>query len=294
MGGQEVVMIVLRNVARISVKPKFGYVPDLPDDGRDRLLGSTPVAYVDIGEDREEIDHTHYFKAVSDQMEFPSCTANSSADVWEAYEIMGKVEGGMSLGAAINGTPDLSRMFLWWCGRNLIDPPKTRDPSFGCYNRLIMDALARYGAPPEELWPYDDAPVGAKNEPRSIVRPSIKAYRAAASRAATAFYSINDVGEARHLLLRKALKAKHLPIFGTSLTKSFFGYTNGVIHVPQAGPIAGHHSMAIVGWSPRRNAYKVRNSWTAYWGEGGYCWMHKNYVISDLSSGFWVVSRTTL
>jgi hypothetical protein len=289
-------MIVLTNVPRISLFPQFGWIPDPADSaGKDLLLGSTPMAAGSMGTVQDEMDLSPFFRPVSNQMQLPSCTANSTADVWEALSVMRKVDGGMPLQAAVDSTPDLSRMFLWWCGRNEMSPNRALDAAAGCHQRLIMDVLARHGVPEESLWPYDCDAVGPNGELRPVVRPSIKAFRAAIVNASAAFYCIADTGEDRHNLLLQALGARHPPVFGTALVSSFLSYRSGVIPAPNlTNSFIGRHSMALVGWSAARNAYKVRNSWSEGWGEGGYCWMSKDYLLSGHTASIWVATQEVL
>ena len=287
-------MIVLRNVPQIRIAPQFGWIPDPVDvAGKDVPLSSTPMASGALGTVQDEMDLSCFFRPISDQMQFPSCTANACADAWEAMCVIDKVDGGMALQTAIDSTPDLSRMFLWWCGRNEMAPNQALNAASGCYNRLIMDVIARHGVPAETLWPYDNAQIGPGGEPRSIVRPSIKSFRAAIVNASGAFYNISEEGEDRHNLLLQALGARHLPVLGTALEQSFMGYKDGIVRTP-TGAFVGRHAMVIVGWSAAKQAYKLRNSWSPYWGQAGYCWVSKGYVLSSITGGLWVATKGVL
>jgi len=287
-------MITLRNVTKITLVPQFGWIQDPADTAnKDLSLATSPIA--NAQSDVSFVDLTQYFKEVSDQLQFPSCTANAGADAWEAMCVIDKVNKGMSLQVALDSTPNFSRMFLWWCGRNEMDPNKTLDATSGCYNRLIMDVVARHGVPSEDLWPYDNAAVGPNGEARPIVRPSLKAFRSAYVNTCDAFYTIKETGGTRHTLIKKALSSRHVVVFGTSLSSAFTSYSGGVIKCPTLyDKIIGRHAMVIVGWSEEKNAYKVRNSWTKYWGEDGYCWMDVEYVCSPYSSSFWVITKGAL
>ena len=39
------------------------------------------------------------------------------------------------------------------------------------------------------------------------------------------------------------------------------------------GAVVGGHAVLLVGYSVARRAWRVRNSWGAAWGEGGYAWL---------------------
>jgi hypothetical protein len=236
------------------------------------------------GDVEGELDLSIFFRPVSDQLNLPACTANACADALEARTVIELVDKGLSLEQAIATTPDMSRMFLWWCGRNEMEPNASGNSKKGCYNRLIMDILSRHGVPNETSWPYDSDPTK---------RPSIQSFREAAVRRLSGYYHIDTEGDARHRAILAALRNKHTPVFGTSLSKDFATYKQGILPEPSP-PYAGRHALVIVGWSEAIQAYKVRNSWSTYWGEQGYCWMSKGYILSPLTSGIWVITKGAL
>jgi C1A family cysteine protease len=286
-------MITLHAVSKIRITPQFGWIPDPPDtENKDLHFAVTPMASGSLGTVKDEMDNADYFKPISDQLGYPSCAANASADAWEAQTISDKVDKGVSLVQAISTTPDFSRMFLWWNGRNEMYPNQASNAAAGCYNRLMFDVIARHGVCPEELWPYDGALLGGL--PRPVVRPSIKAYRAAFPNMCGAFYCITETENARGNLIRQALGARHNVVFGTVLGSEFPGYKEKVLYRP-TGTVIGRHAMVICGWSRLLDAYKVRNSWTMYWGQQGYCWMSRDYIENyPQTSGLWVATKGVL
>ncbi len=72
-------------------------------------------------------------------------------------------------------------------------------------------------------------------------------------------------------LIKQAL-VQHGPVIaGITATTAFEGYTGSIFNEPGAGPI--NHAVVIVGWDDRRQAWRVRNSRSASWGEAGYGWV---------------------
>ncbi len=59
---------------------------------------------------------------------------------------------------------------------------------------------------------------------------------------------------------------------GVYLDATFFHYTPGTVWNFN-GSAVGAHAMVIVGYDDAKQAFKVRNSWGADWGEDGYCWI---------------------
>lgn len=267
---------------KIKVRYQFGHIADPVDirdfdyDQKHASVGIAPKSQINL-------DLTEYFRPISDQMQYPSCTANACADAWEAVIIIDKViNKRMSLPYAITNTPDMSRMFLWWNGRREMSPDQSSNPESGCYNRLVVDSLARFGVATEATWPYT-----VQNATR---RPSLKAFRESIGYTCGNYYSITGAGSTRKDALLKALSNNHPIIFGTAIEESFLSYTGGIILLP-CNKIVGLHAMDIVGYNYDKRAFRVRNSWSIYWGEGGYCWMAEDYIMNHCSNAFWVITR---
>jgi C1A family cysteine protease len=274
-------MIEFRAIPKLRVMPRLGWFPD-PPSSADWQLSSTILATT--GTIVSEVDLSPYFKAVSDQFQFSSCTANAIADSWEAQTIMAKVATGTAITVAVANTPDLSRMFCWWNGRNAMYPSQTNRDT-GCYLRLVMDSVARFGLCTEVRWPYT-----AENVSR---RPSLMAYREAAQHRCDAFYAISEIGPERIQLLLRALSNRKAIAFGTTIDKAFFGLEPVDVWT-QTGETVGGHAMAIVGYSLARHAFKVRNSWSEYWCDGGYCWISEAHMQSVAAGSFWIPTRGVL
>jgi len=282
-------MIVLRNATQVRVNlPPMGWQPD-PPDKKDWMFSATKTvsSVTAAALTNLEMDLEVYFRPVSDQMQFPSCTANAGADTLEAVTVVEKVGAELPLQEAIDSTPDASRMFLWYNGRQMMDPPQGSNAASGCHNRLVVDSIARFGVPTETEWPY--APENATR------RPSLKAYREAKRHMCLSYYGIGEAGNRRASLVRVALGSKLPVIFGGPIGVEFQDYAGGskVLGYPQ-GEILGGHAMVICGWNPKLQAFKVRNSWSKYWGNNGYCWLHADYIANPNMSGFWVISKGSL
>ncbi len=61
-------------------------------------------------------------------------------------------------------------------------------------------------------------------------------------------------------------------VIGTEFDETFRGWgPEGVWEYE--GPSEGGHAMLVAGYSDRRQAFRVRNSWGLDWGDNGYCWI---------------------
>jgi len=61
-------------------------------------------------------------------------------------------------------------------------------------------------------------------------------------------------------------------VMRTDVDSAIFGYTAGDVW-NYTGPSIGGHAMCIVGYDDSKEAFKVRNSWGASWGDNGYLWI---------------------
>jgi C1A family cysteine protease len=52
----------------------------------------------------------------------------------------------------------------------------------------------------------------------------------------------------------------------------FFAYSSGVYKY-QSGAFQGGHCVCVIGYSESLSAWLCKNSWSAYWGMGGYFWI---------------------
>jgi len=80
--------------------------------------------------------------------------------------------------------------------------------------------------------------------------------------------SISSISEMRDLLLSG-------PLVGVmAVHQSFIYYKSGVYHsLGATDPIVGNHCISILGFDDDLGAWLLRNSWSTFWGEKGYCWI---------------------
>ena len=283
----------LIKIPKLSLSaPNFGWDPDpySPFDLRHNELYSDAPTTGDI-------DNTKHFKDISQQSYLPSCTSQAGTDLKEAWEIFLLTLGGSDLLTAKSRIPDLSRMFPWYWGRSYMDPPRHKDATSGCHNRLILEAISRLGSPPEKYWPYDFK--------LATVRPSITAgaYAAQYADVRTApdgsiirrarFQKISHSDFLRHKFIERIIQTLHNSpgvMFGTDLTLTFYNVIDDKVIGPES-KTRGRHAMLIVGWNEMKGAFKVRNSWGPDFGFGGYCWMSAEYIMWNKSRSFWTYTK---
>jgi C1A family cysteine protease len=228
------------------------------------------------------VDLRMYFSPIENQGQLGSCTANAVVGLVEYFE---RRASGKHI--------DASRLFLYKVTRDLLGSKGDT----GAYLRSAMGALALFGVPPEQYWPYDIS--------QFDVEPSAFLYSFASNFQALQYYRLDPPGTTPQQLLDriKANAASGLPsCFGFTVYSSISqAATTGKIPFPTTGEkVAGGHAIDIAGYddtvqikntnpggATTTGAFLVRNSWGAAWGAAGWGWLPYDYVLKQLAADFW-------
>jgi C1A family cysteine protease len=223
---------------------------------------------------------------IENQGSLGACTAHAGVGIVEYFERR-------TFGKHI----DASRLFLYKATRNMLK--WTGDT--GAFLRSTMGALALFGVPPEEYWPYVTADF--EKEPPAFCYAFAQNYQA------ITYYRLDPSGTAKPDLLN-AIKA-HLsagmpPMFGFTVYSSYSqASSTGKIPYPTSGDkIVGGHAVVAVGYDDNmkiknttagaaetKGALLIRNSWGTGWGSGGYGWLPYEYVLKGLAVDWWALLK---
>lgn len=265
-------------------------LPDFRDYTADHIAIAPQLDAMGVAQPEDlavpaSIDLRPYCSPVEDQGSLGSCTANAVVGLVEYFERRAH-------GKHVDG----SRLFLYKVTRDLLH----WKGDTGAYLRSTIGALAMFGVPPEEYWPYSVAKFDRE--------PTAFAYAFAQSFKAITYYRLDAAGTTPSALLTriKANLAAGLPsVFGFTVYSSIQqAASSGHIPYPSTNEkVIGGHAMLVVGYDDNlvikntingaitKGAVIVRNSWGPGWGDHGYGALPYDYVINGLAVDFWAMTN---
>lgn len=282
----------MKNNSLITAEPqsyKMGWLPDFPDF-RDYTITHPHVAPLLAKVHIEKpltvglvsaVDLRQFCSPIEDQGQIGSCTAHAAIGMLEYFERR-----------AFGKHLDASRLFLYKVTRNLMQ--ETGDT--GAYLRTVMGALALFGVPQEEYYPYITSQFDQE--------PTAFCYALAQNYQAIDYYRLDPAGTDPTTLLQrvKTNLAAGLPsMFGFTVYDSIRQASRtGKIPFPSSGDrVVGGHAVLAVGYDdsiriPVGNSTRettgaliIRNSWSSSWGDRGYGYMPYDYLLRGLAEDFW-------
>jgi C1A family cysteine protease len=231
------------------------------------------------------VDLRQWCPPVEDQGQLGSCTANAGVGLYEYFERK-----------AFGKHVDASRLFLYKVTRKLMH----LNGDTGAELRCTMGAMAMYGIPLEEYYPYTTDPTQFDKEPPVFIYTMATNYKAGK-------YVKLDPSNVTHADALNNIKtnlAAGLPsIFGFTVFQSYQAADrNGMIPFPAPNeqPTGGHAIMAVgyddtikisnsFDGNTKTGALLFRNSWGTGWGQHGYGYLPYEYVLQGLATDFWTM-----
>lgn len=244
---------------------RFGWVPDFPDQ-RDFLYAAPPVF---LRQMPSKMDLRAQCPPVYDQGELGSCTANAIGGAIEFDQMKEKL-------------PQVfipSRLFIYYNERVI---EGTVNSDSGAMLRDGIKTVAKQGACPEPLWPYQIAKFRAK--------PPQSCYTEAAKHTAVSYQRLVQT-----LPQMKGCLASGYPfVFGFTVYESFETAAvarTGQVPMPASSEkVLGGHAVCAVGYDDAKRSFICRNSWGTGWGTKGYFTMPYAYLSdTDLAADFWTI-----
>lgn len=179
--------------------------------------------------------------------------------------------------------PSPSRLFIYYNERVLAGAVDQNSP---VSLRDGYRSIARLGACPETMWPYEVR--------RFRRQPTPACYRSARRHVAIEYFRIRRAVSQ----LRACLADRHPFVMALAIHKSVMGrkvHRTGVLPVPtRRDPLLGGHAVLAVGYDHAKRLLIFRNSWGTGWGDRGYGYLPYEFVASSaLTWDFWTVRRVS-
>lgn len=151
----------------------------------------------------------------------------------------------------------------------------------GSVARLMCEASSRHGIVAESRFPFDASKI---DEP-----PPFDLDIAGADALFSAYYKPSgDLST----LLRVAIAQGHCPGLALHVYDNFIGWDGAGVYEDVDGEWRGDHMITIVGYKP--GAFRVLNSWSDRWGDGGFAWLSDAFVSSHYCFDHMVVTASPL
>lgn len=237
------------------------------------------------------VDLRKWCSPIQEQGNLKSCTAIAGVALVEYFErkVMGEYI-------------DASSLFLYKVARKLMQ--LTGDT--GVSTRFTMKAMALFGIPPEEYWPYEIE--NFDEEPPAFCYAYAQNYQA------LQYFRLDlpHLSKEQALLKIKDFLAAGFPaMFGFTTYSSLFNkktVKTGKIPYPTIGEkMLGGHAVVAVGYDDNKlidhpnyksindynenfqtqGAFLIRNCWGEDWGKDGYGWLPYEYVLQGLATDWW-------
>jgi C1A family cysteine protease len=240
----------------------YGWIPDRPDH-RDFLYSAiAPKVKLPV-----IIDLRNEDSPIENQGHLGSCTANALAGHLQFLE---KITG--------QNYKDLSRLFIYYNERAI---EGTVGFDSGAMIRDGIKVLAKYGACPEKIWPYDIS--------KFTIKPSAACYKEGLKSCISSYRRLQTLDEMLNCL------AEGYPfVFGFTVYESFESLKvaqTGIVPMPKKSErTLGGHAVMAIGYDQKQKRFIVRNSWGPQWGQSGYFTMPYAY-LETLASDFWTIRQ---
>lgn len=255
---------------------RFGYIPDRRHHAGFPVVGAArPLSTQTLPDVVNTIEPLARASGIYDQGAAPFCVSNAlAAAIRDCEQLAG------------NAVPiDPSRLWIMYLAHALEDDTAGFD---GAIIADAVEAVQKLGIPPETIWPYSDQNPG----PFSVI-PSQEAYRQASDQikpletARIVTEGDQRVDDLMRMLAFGGRNGKGVPVvFGTNVSNAYAANQLGpgfVADVPPDNDIDGGHAQKYIGYKRDPGAeggvlFRVQNSWTDQWGDGGMCWHTVAYV----------------
>lgn len=219
-----------------------------PEDSRDLLFTASATVTPPRTDLRSRLID------IEDQVSTNSCTAHA---------------GTSALEVVAGDKVERSRLFLYYNVRLLSNLQNT---DTGAYTRDICKALAKWGCPPESIYPFNPMLVN--------VPPPATAYREGEKFRIEKYERCADI---------RAAVAEGFPVIIGARVRQKLNALSGPMNTHLAylkdypsTPVMGGHAMVVVGYDDKDASYIIANSWGTKWGDNGCFKIDRGMIHADM------------
>lgn len=262
----------------------LGLLPDRKGGSKKDEINRLPTFEDEIGLPGFEIlrsknkvaksaDLRSYFRPVRNQGSLGSCSAFATVGVMEA---MLKIKG--------QKAPELSPMFFYYAERKLMEDenllPKATKRDTGAFMFVASETAVKFGTTLEKDSPYRTGKPALAYDASEAEFAAAKEFKFAKRKRVKTVKGI-----------KSALDQKKPVLMGIHLYQSFMTQTvarSGEVPMPMKGEQSvGGHAVVAVGYDDSKEAFIMRNSWGADWGDKGYFYMPYGYYETQTNGQFY-------
>lgn len=270
------------------MKRKLNWKPS-PVDDRDRKyrVARPGEMKLSIEDFPKQVDLRKYCSPIMDQLDIGSCTGNALAGCVEFLELL-EMRQGLSLSEAPQeydkDFKKVSRLFIYF-GERQTEGTITEDAG-ATTMRDGCDFLLNVGVCIEDSWPY--------SEDNVFNSPPQSAYQEASGHKIAEYLALEGEED-----LKRCLAHGYPFVCGIQVYDSFMSDAvakSGMVQMPnfQTEKCQGGHAIMCVGYDDISGRFLMRNSWGVGWGQLGYFWIPKQYLLNpalNLAGDFYTLRR---
>ncbi len=159
---------------------------------------------------------------------------------------------------------NLSEQWVYWNCKKIDPWPGQEGTNF----RSALKVLKRIGVPIEKAWPYKDDPV-------KIGEPQRWAHLIARWSTIDSYWKVDDDTRG----IKRALIESPILLGMEVFEEMYETIVNGYIPMPaKPKEVWTNHAVLAVGFDDNNQTICIKNSWSKFWGQGGYGYLPYEYV----------------
>lgn len=156
----------------------------------------------------------------------------------------------------------------------------------GTYPRVALKVLQEIGVCTEDVLPYSWL-----NTDKNVPQPPVNLAEQASKYRIKTYAQICGITDKNRSgtveALKRAIWREGVVLAALLVCSNFLEPKDGIIPLP-SGRVLGGHAVTLCGYSDKRQAFLLRNSWGQKWGENGYAWLPYSWITArDLDIGYW-------